>query len=92
MDFHISTEHQRLMGLVDEFVSSRLLPLEQDPKSFDAHENIREDLLEELRSEVKALGLFSPQMPKDRGGLGLTPVGQALLYERMNRSIFGPVC
>ena len=92
MDFHVSAEHQRLMDQVDAFVNERLLPLEQDPHSFDAHENVREDLLETLRREVKSMGLFSPQAPRARGGLGLTPVGQALLYERMNRSIFGPVC
>ena len=92
MDFNVSAEHQRLMAQVDAFVADRLLPLEQDSASFDEHENIREDLLEVLRGEVKALGLFSPQMPRERGGLGLGPVGHALLYERMNRSIFGPVC
>ena len=92
MDFNLSTEHQLLMRKVDDFVQNRLIPLEQDHSSFDAQENVREDLLQALRQEVKALGLFSPQMPKARGGLGLTPVGQALLYERMNRSLFGPVC
>ena len=92
MDFNISSEYQALMHKVDCFVQDRLLPLERDPSSFDGHENVREDLLQTLRQEVKSLGLFSPQMPKARGGLGLTPVGQALLYERMNRSIFGPVC
>ncbi len=92
MDFNLSTEHQLLMRKVDDFVQDRLIPLEQDHSSFDTHENVREDLLQTLRQEVKALGLFSPQMPKARGGLGLTPVGQALLYERMNRSLFGPVC
>jgi len=92
MDFNISSEYQTLMHKVDCFVQDRLLPLERDPSSFDSHENVREDLLQTLRQEVKGLGLFSPQMPKARGGLGLTPVGQALLYERMNRSIFGPVC
>jgi acyl-CoA dehydrogenase len=92
MDFNISSEYQALMHKVDRFVQDRLLPLERDSSSFDGHENVREDLLQILRQEVKGLGLFSPQMPKARGGLGLTPVGQALLYERMNRSIFGPVC
>ena len=92
MDFNISAEYQALMRKVDSFVQDRLLALEQDPASFDEHDNIREDLLQILRNEVKSMGLFSPQMPRDRGGLGLTPVGQALLYERMNRSIFGPVC
>ena len=43
-------------------------------------------------AEVKKAGLWSPQMPKERGGLGLDKVGMAALYEEMNRSIFGPVC
>ena len=92
MNFDIPLDVLPLMKAVDEFVEARLLPLEEDPLSFDSHENIKEDLLAKVRQEVKALGLFSPQLPKEFGGLGLTPVGQALLYERMNRSIFGPVC
>ena len=92
MDFTISPQHQQWMAAVDGFVNDRLIPLEQHADSFDAHENVREDLLQDLRNEVKAMGLFSPQMPARLGGIGLTPVGQALLYERMNRSIFGPVC
>jgi len=92
MNFDSPSDVLPLMKAVDEFVEARLLPLEEDPLSFDSHENIKEDLLAKVRQEVKALGLFSPQLPKEFGGLGLTPVGQALLYERMNRSIFGPVC
>ena len=92
MNFDIPEELIPLMRAVDHFVEERLLPLEEDPSSFDDHENIKEDLLSQVRKEVKALGLFSPQLPREFGGLGLNPVGQALLYERMNRSIFGPVC
>ena len=58
MDFEISPEHRSLMVKVDGFVQDRLIPLEQDPKSFDEHENVREDLLQTLRAEVKAMGLF----------------------------------
>ena len=92
MNFEIPSDVLPLITAVEEFVESRLLPLEKDPSSFDEHENIREDLLAVIRAEVKAMGLFSPQLPKEFGGVGLTPVGQALLYEKMNRSIFGPVC
>ena len=92
MNFDIPHELIPLMKVVDDFVEERLLPLEQDFSSFDDHENINEELLAQVRKEVKALGLFSPQLPREFGGLGLNPVGQALLYERMNRSIFGPVC
>src|SRR6056300_1026125 len=92
MNFEIPSDLLPFITAVEEFVESRLLPLEGDPSSFDEHENIKEDLLAKVRAEVKAMGLFSPQLPKELGGLGLTPVGQALLYEKMNRSIVGPVC
>ena len=92
MNFEIPSDVLPLITAVEEFVESRLLPLEEDPSSFDEHENIKEDLLAVVRAEVKAMGLFSPQLPKEFGGAGLSPVGQALLYEKMNRSIFGPVC
>ena len=45
-----------------------VLPLERDPQTFDEHENIRLDLLETLRAEAKAAGLWAPQMPPERGG------------------------
>ena len=66
------------------------MPLEVDPDSFDGHENIKLALLEELRGAVKAQGLWAPQMPASRGGLGLSVAGMAACYEEMGRSIFGP--
>jgi acyl-CoA dehydrogenase len=74
-----------------EFVQQRVLPLEDDPASFDEHENIRLDVLESLRGEAKAAGLWAPQMPRERGGQGLNVVGMAACYEEMNYSLFGPV-
>ncbi|MBZ0324682.1 MAG: acyl-CoA dehydrogenase family protein, partial [Alphaproteobacteria bacterium] len=49
-------------------------------------------VLDSVRAEVKKAGLWAPQMPVARGGMGLNVVGRAALYEEMNRSIFGPVC
>ena len=92
MDFTLSPEVVALRGRIRDFVETRIIPLEQDPDSFDEHENIRLELLEELRTEVKAAGLWAPQMPRERGGLGLDIVGMAACYEEMGRSIFGPVC
>ena len=67
------------------------MPLEDDRANYDDHENIRLDVLEPLRDKAKAAGLFAPQMPKARGGLGLPVVGWAAFYEEANRSIFGPL-
>lgn len=92
MDFALDPELEALRRRTRDFVEERLIPLESDPDAYDAHENIAEDRLEAMRAAVKAEGLWAPQMPRDRGGLGLGTVGMAALYEEMNRSIFGPVC
>lgn len=90
MDFTPSAEVERLRQQIEAFVAEEILPLEDDAASYDAHENIRLDLLDGLRSKVKAAGLWAPQMPRERGGLGLDTVGMAVCYEEMARSIFGP--
>lgn len=92
MDFTLPPEVAALRRRVREFVGTRVIPLEADPDSFGEHEHIRLGLLEELRAEVKAAGLWTPQLPRERGGLGLGAAGMAALYEEMGRSLFGPVC
>jgi acyl-CoA dehydrogenase len=91
MDFALSPEVAELRARIRDFVEREIVPLEADPASFEEHENIRLDLLEEVRAKVKAAGLWAPQMPRERGGLGLDTVGMAACYEAMNYSIFGPV-
>ncbi len=91
MDFELSPEIEDLRRRIGGFVAEHIMPLEQDPASYDEHENIRLDLLEDLRGKVKAAGLWAPQMPVARGGQGLSVVGMAACYEAMGRSIFGPV-
>jgi acyl-CoA dehydrogenase len=74
------------------FVRERVLPVEEDRANWDEHENIRDDVLDRLRAEVKSLGLWAPQIPRQLGGQGLPVVGMAACYEAMNESIFGPAC
>lgn len=92
MDFTLSPEIEDYRRRVRAFVAEKILPLERDRANFDEHENIAEEPLEAARAEAKAAGLWALQMPKERGGQGLGPVGMAACYEEMNRSIFGPVC
>lgn len=91
MDLSLPPALGSLKERVTAFVDGRLLPLEAEPSSFGEGEHIRPDLLEMLRGEVKAAGLWCPQMPARRGGLEVGPVGMAVLYEEMGRSRFGPV-
>lgn len=91
MDFALDPQVDATRLKIRAFVEERLIPLESDPASFDEHENIAKPLLEALRAEAKAQGLWALQMPKERGGGGLAMTGLAACYEEMNRSIFGPV-
>ena len=92
MDFTLPKHIENLRLKTRDFVNQNIIPLESDILSYDEHENINEDLLNQIRLDVKAAGLWSPQMPTSRSGLGLGPIGMTALYEEMNRSIFGPVC
>ena len=58
MDFSLTPEIDAIRQRVRDFVDDRLIPLESDPKSYDHHENINPELLQTLRAEVKAAGLW----------------------------------
>jgi len=91
MDFSLPSDVEETRLKIRAFVNERILPLESQPESYDAHENINEDVLSGLRRQAKAVGLWALSMPKERGGGGFGTVGMAACYEEMNRSIFGPL-
>jgi acyl-CoA dehydrogenase len=90
MDFTLTPAAEDARLRIRAFVGQHVLPLESRPESYDEHENIREALLGEIRALAKRQGLWSLQMPRERGGLGFTVSEAAACYEEMNRSIFGP--
>jgi len=92
IDFSLSNEIDDVRQRTRSFVAEHIMPLEDDPDNYDEHENIRMDLCDEVRAKVKDAGLWCPQVPRERGGMGLPFVGQAVMYEEANFSIFGPVC
>jgi acyl-CoA dehydrogenase len=92
MDFTLPPEIEDYRARIRTFVDTHIIPLEVDRANYDAHENIRPDVLETVRAKVKDAGLWALQMPKERGGQGLNVAGITPCYEEMNRSIFGPVC
>jgi len=92
VDFALPPAVEDARARVAAFVAERILPLEDDPEAWGEGENIRWDRVEAVRGEVKAAGLWAPQMPPELGGMGFGPVGMAALYEAMGRSRFGPVC
>ena len=90
MDFEISPQLHKLRLQVREFVDAHVLPLEADRASYNEYDNIRMELLDEVRAKARAAGLWAPQMPGVRGGLELPVTGWAVFYEEAARSIFGP--
>ena len=90
MDFTIAARIEDFRVRIARFVEDEIMPLEDDRANYDAHENIRLDVLERLRRKAKAEGLWCLQLKEENGGQGLGKVGMAVCYEEMNRSIFGP--
>lgn len=92
MDFSLTEELKELRDRMRDFVEGEIMPLEGRADALDEYRNISAATLERVREKVRRAGLWTPQMPRRLGGLGLGMVGMAVLYEEMNRSIFGPVC
>lgn len=92
MDFALGPDTVALCRRIDAFLDRHVIPLESDRANFDAGENIREDLLQQVRAKAIADRLWCFQMPKELGGQGQSVVGMAACYEAAGRSIFGPAC
>src|SRR6266508_3979799 len=87
MDFAISDQMQQLLGKVRAFMEREVYPLEVEA----ATKSFRQLLptLREKREQVKALGLWLPQIPREFGGMGLGFLEHALVSEELGRSPFG---
>ncbi len=90
MDFNIPPRVEDYRRRIAAFVDAHVLPLEADRANYDAHENIRIDVLDAVREKAKAEGLWCLQLKKETGGQELGRMGMAVCYEAMNRSLFGP--
>ena len=80
LDFNLSAEVEKLRLNTRDFIDREILPLEADRVNFDDHENIRLDVLGAVRAKAKSVGLWAPQVPQDRGGLGLPVMGWVAIY------------
>jgi hypothetical protein len=83
MDFSLPADIDRLRLRAREFVAKALIPLEADKANYDEHENIRLDLLEELRARVaeKRLAALEEEIVQEKA------VGLARSAERLHRAL-----
>jgi acyl-CoA dehydrogenase len=91
MDFTLAPHVEATRAALQTFVDHHLIPLEAHASTYDEHENIRPDLLADLRAKARAQGLWALSLAEHRGGRGFRLAEIAPCYEEMNRSIFGPV-
>ena len=95
MDFEHSAPAQQYMTAVERFVRERVLPHEQIYVAQLAHtDDWRQwrvpPILEELKTEAKAAGLWNLFLPESEYGAGLDNRDYAPLAEIMGRSFLAP--
>jgi acyl-CoA dehydrogenase len=81
IDFTIPPDLQDVRDRVATFVREEVLPAEEKvtPETFD-------DVLGSLRERARGAGLWNPHLPEEYGGLGLGPLGVALVQEACGAS------
>lgn len=89
IDFSLTAELAELQARVRRFIDEQVVPLERDPRqgAHGPHEALRAELV----SRARAAGLLSPHVAPEFGGLGLSHVGRAVVFEEAGTSLLGPV-
>jgi acyl-CoA dehydrogenase len=89
MDFDISDDLRALQQRTREFIATQVIPLEgrQAPHEHGPSEELRAELVERAREA----GLLTPHASKEMGGLGLSHVAKAFVFEEAGYSPLGPV-
>jgi acyl-CoA dehydrogenase len=87
MDFELPEEIRALKDTVRKFVDRELIPIERDTmEGLD----LKPALRAELEKKARDLGLWMMDIPEEYGGLGLSMLGQVVVWEEMARTIAMP--
>jgi acyl-CoA dehydrogenase len=89
-DFSIAPHIQDLVKRVRQFIDTVVIPAETHAFD-DPIEGLPLSVLNELRTQAKALGLYAPTMPIELGGLGLSITEFTPVLETSGRSLIGPL-
>ncbi|MBW8801343.1 MAG: acyl-CoA dehydrogenase family protein [Streptomyces sp.] len=89
IDFEIPSDMIELRDRVRAFVATTVVPYERDPRL--TQHGPTDSLREELVGLARDAGLLSIQVPERFGGMGLTHLQQAVVYEAAGWSTLGPV-
>ncbi len=89
MDFTISPDLTALQEQTRAFIRDRVMPMEADPRQ--TPHGPGEPLRRELQAHARAAGLLAPHVTREWGGLGLSHVGKAVVFEEAGYSLLGPL-
>ena len=89
IDFAIPAELAELRDRTAAFVRDVIIPLEAVARN--DHHGPTEDFRLELVGLARDAGLLVPHVSKEFGGLGLSHVAKALVFEESGYSLLGPV-
>lgn len=88
MDFSLPPDIIELRDRTRIFIAEQIIPLERDLR-IGAH-GPSEDLRRELVALGRAAGLLTPHASRAHGGLGLSHVAKAVMFEEAGYSTLGP--
>jgi acyl-CoA dehydrogenase len=89
MDFTLSPELQALQSRTREFIATQVIPLEKEQ---GLHEHgPSEELRAELVQRARSAGLLTPHASVAMGGLGLSHMAKAVVFEEAGYSSLGPI-
>ena len=89
IDFSIDAKDAALRDRVRLFVERQVIPYEGDPRL--ARHGPTDELRRELNELARREGLLAPQVSTQFGGLGLTHVQRAFVFEAAGYSTLGPI-
>ncbi|MDE2007280.1 MAG: acyl-CoA dehydrogenase family protein [Rhodospirillales bacterium] len=89
MDFSLSPELTELRDRTARFVREQIVPLEHDPRQ--GRHGPSDEFRRELNARAAAAGLLAPHVGTEWGGLGLSHVGKAVVFEEAGYSLLGPL-
>jgi acyl-CoA dehydrogenase len=93
IDFSLTPELQDFKERTAAFIADEIIPMERDPRlmSHDEH-GPSEELRLEVVAKARAAGLIAPHLGTEYGGLGLSHVGKAVVFEEAGYSpVLGPL-
>jgi acyl-CoA dehydrogenase len=88
IDFTVPDELQELLDRIKAYISEDVLPAEgeiADPEDVLASW----DVVERLRDRARERGIYTPHLPEEYGGLGVGPLGMALISQELGTAPLG---